>query len=45
MIVEAQKVENGLFIPMIVKFKEINPGKILVEIGNKIPGSKILFDR
>jgi hypothetical protein len=32
MIVEAQKVENGLFIPMNDQFKEITPGKILVEI-------------
>ena len=45
MIVEAQKVENGLFIPMNDQFKEITPGKILVEIENKILGPKILFDR
>jgi len=32
MIVEAQKVENGLFIPMIDQFKKIKPGRILVEI-------------
>jgi hypothetical protein len=32
MIVEAQKVENGLFIPMIDQFKKIKKGKILVEI-------------
>jgi hypothetical protein len=32
MIVEAQKVEDGLFIPMIEQFKKIKQGKILVEI-------------
>lgn len=32
MIVEAQKVENGLFIPMTDQFKRIRRGKILVEI-------------
>lgn len=32
MIVEAQKVENGLFIPMIDQFKKIKQSKILVEI-------------
>ena len=32
MIVEAQKVENGLFIPMIDQFKKIKAGRILVEI-------------
>ena len=32
MIVEAQKVKNGLFIPMIDQFKKIKQGKILVEI-------------
>jgi hypothetical protein len=32
MIVEAQKVENGLFIPMVDQFKDNNQGKILVEI-------------
>jgi hypothetical protein len=32
MIVEAQKVENGLLIPMIDQFKNIKQGKILVEI-------------
>jgi hypothetical protein len=32
MIVEARKVENGLFIPLVDQFKEIKPGKILVEI-------------
>ena len=32
MIVEAQKVENGLFIPMIEQFKKIKHGKILLEI-------------
>ena len=32
MIVEAQKVENGLFIPLIDQFKRIKQGKILVEI-------------
>jgi len=32
MIVEAQKVENGLFIPMIDQFKNIKQSKILVEI-------------
>ena len=31
MIVEAQKVENGLFIPMIRQFKKIKQGKIPVE--------------
>lgn len=32
MIVEAQKVENGLFIPMVDQFKDINQDKVLVEI-------------
>jgi hypothetical protein len=32
MIVEAQKVENGLFIPMIDQFKDIKQSKILVDI-------------
>ena len=32
MIVEAQKVENGIFIPMIDQFKKIKRGKILLEI-------------
>jgi hypothetical protein len=32
MIVEAQKVENGLLIPMIDQFKNIKQSKILVEI-------------
>jgi hypothetical protein len=32
MIVEAQKVKNGLFIPMIDQFKNIKQDKILVEI-------------
>ena len=32
MIVEAQKVENGLFIPMIDQFKKIKQDKFLVEI-------------
>ena len=32
MIVEAQKVENGLFITMIDQFKQIKQDKILVEI-------------
>ncbi len=32
MIVEAQKVENGLFIPMVDQFKKIKRNKILVEI-------------
>ena len=32
MIVEAQKVENGIFIPMIDQFKKIQRGKILLEI-------------
>ncbi|MCU0286310.1 MAG: hypothetical protein MUF15_07905 [Acidobacteria bacterium] len=32
MIVEAQKVKNGLFIPLINKFKYINQEKIMIEI-------------
>ena len=32
MIVEAQKVENGLFIPMIDQFNNIKQDKILVDI-------------
>jgi hypothetical protein len=32
MIVEAQKVQNGLFIPMMDQFRNIKQEKILVEI-------------
>jgi hypothetical protein len=32
MIVEAQRVKNGLFIPMIDQFKKIKQSKVLVEI-------------
>jgi len=32
MIVEAQKTENGLFIPMTDQFEKIKPGKILLDI-------------
>lgn len=32
MIVEAQKVENGLFIPMVDQFKTITEEKFLVDI-------------
>ncbi len=32
MIVEAEKSENGLFIPMVEQFKKIKQGKVLVDI-------------
>lgn len=32
MIVEAQRIENGLFVPMREQFKKINRGKVLVDI-------------